>query len=289
MPRPWHGRRVDVEGHRGARGLVVESTIPSFLAAFEAGVTGVELDVRLTADGHVVVWHDVTLQPDKCVATREDLVGLRVDDLTLEQLRTVDVGTLTLAEFPGQQAAPGARIATLGELLEASAAAAPDVWWTIEVKVDPTDPREVATRERLVDGVLADIHAAGIERRCFVHSFDWAVLELAEQREPAVLRSALAVDGITYAPGSPWTGSLRWDDHGPDLCAAVAALGAHVVSPYHVGLDAAFVRRAHANGLGVLPWTVNEVDDLRAVIEMGVDGIVTDYPDRAVALLERRG
>ncbi len=283
-PGPWATGTFDVEGHRGARGLVPENIVESFLTAFEAGATGAELDVRLTADGHVVVWHDPTLQADKC-RSAEGLVGARVDELTLAQIQTVDVGSLTLPAFPGQRAVPGARISTLGELLDACAGPAPDAWWTIELKVDPRDPREVATRPRLVEGVLQAIHEAGIEQRCFVHSFDWAVLDLTRELDPALLRSALAVVGQTYCEGSEWLGSIRYEDHGDDLPAAAAALGAQVVSPHFVTCDRPFVDRAHALGLGVLPWTVNEPEDLARMLEVGVDGLVTDYPDRAIALL----
>lgn len=287
-PGPWASGRFDVEGHRGARGLVPENTIPSFFAAFDAGVTGVELDVRLSADGHVVVWHDPTLQADKCLATGADLIGARVADLTLEQLRTVDVGTLILAAFPGQQGVPGTRISTLSELLEVSSEVAPAVWWTVEVKVDPTDPREVATRDQLVDGVLATIEAAGVGERCFVHSFDWAVLERSAALAPDLLRSALAVDGVTFAAGSEWLGSLDWRAHGPDLTAAVQEIGAVVVSPHFSSVTGEFVAAAHHRGLAVLPWTVNEPADLDAMLSAGVDGLVTDYPDRALALLRGR-
>lgn len=282
-PGPWALGSLDIEGHRGARGLVPENILPSFLAAIDAGATGVELDVRLTADGEVVVWHDPTLQADKCLSA-EGLVGARVDELTLAQLRTVDVGTLTLPAFPEQRPAPGASISTLAELLDACAERAPDLWWTIELKVDPSDPREAATRRQLVEGVLQAIHDGRVEDRCFVHSFDWAVLDLARDLDPDLLRSALAVVGHTYRPGSEWLGSVRWEDHGDDLAAAAAAIGAHVVSPHFLSCDRPFVQRAHELGLGVLPWTVNEPEDLRRMIDVGVDGLVTDYPDRAQAI-----
>lgn len=284
-PGPWASGRFDVEGHRGAKGLVVENTLASFTAAYEAGVTGVELDVRLTADRHPVVWHDPVLLPAKCRTTRPDLVGARIAELTLAQLRTVDVGSQTLPAFPGQRAAPGARISTLPEVLAHGLERSPGVWWTIEMKVNPLDAGEVATRPALLDRVLGAVHDFGIQRRCFVHSFDWSVLELARVAAPDVARSALVEDGVTWVPGSPWTGSVRVEDHGDDLCGAVAEVGAHVVSPEHVLVDAAFVERAHALGLGVLPWTVNEPADLRRVVAAGVDGLVTDYPDRALRLL----
>jgi glycerophosphoryl diester phosphodiesterase len=253
-PGPWASGAFDVEGHRGARGLAPENILPSFLAAFEAGATGVELDVRLSADGQVVVWHDPTLQADKC-RSDEGLVGARVDELTLVQLQTVDVGSITQPAFPGQRAAPGARILTLAQLLSECDGIAPDVWWTIEVKVDPTDVRERATRRQLVEGVIQTIHDAGVGDRSFVHSFDWAVLDLSRELDPSLLRSALA------------------------------AVGAQVVAPHFHTCDRPFVERAHGLGLAVLPWTVNEPADLSRMLDVGVDGLVTDYPDRAVALL----
>ncbi|MEW1953708.1 glycerophosphodiester phosphodiesterase family protein [Terrabacter sp. NPDC080008] len=284
-PGPWASGRFDVEGHRGAKGLVVENTLASFSAAFEAGVTGVELDVRLTADGAVVVWHDPVLLPEKCLPTGPDLVGARLADLTLEQLRTVDVGSQTLAGFAGQRAAPGARVSTLDEVLAHGREHAPNVWWTIELKVNPLDEGESAGRRQLLEGVLADVHEAGVERQCFVHSFDWAVLELSAQLAPDVARSALVEASVTWMPGSPFTGSVSVGESHDDVCEGAAAVGAQVISPEHVLVDADFVVRAHDAGLAVLPWTVNDPDRMSALVDAGVDGLVSDYPDRALALL----
>ena len=282
---PWSSGRFDVEGHRGAKGLVVENTLASFKAAFAAGVTGVELDVRLTADGQLAVWHDPVLLPLKCQPTGPDLVGAHVADLTMAQLRTIDVGSRALPGFPGQRTSPGARIATLGEVLSLGLERAPDVWWTIELKVNPLDPREVMRREALLDGVLETVHALRLERQCFVHSFDWSVLELCARVAPHVARSALVEADVTWVPDSPWTGSVRVEDHGDDVCAAVAEIGAHVISPEHVLVEPQLVERAHRLGLGVLPWTVNDPSRMRTMVEAGVDGLVSDYPDRALAVL----
>jgi glycerophosphoryl diester phosphodiesterase len=284
-PGPWASGRFDVEGHRGAKGLVVENTLASFAAAYSAGVTGVELDVRRTADGHLVVWHDPVLLPLKCLPTGPDLIGARVADLTLAQLRTVDIGSRALPGFPGQRTSPGARIATLSEVLRHGLARAPDVWWTIEVKVDPRDQREADQRQALVEGVLSIVHDLGLEGQCFVHSFDWSVLELSAQLAPDVLRSALVEASVTWVPGSPWTGSVTVGESHDEVCEGAAAVGAHVISPEHVLVDAALVDRAHALGLSVLPWTVNDPKRMVELAETGVDGIVSDYPDRALAVL----
>ncbi|HET8988413.1 MAG TPA: glycerophosphodiester phosphodiesterase family protein, partial [Humibacillus sp.] len=156
---------------------------------------------------------------------------------------------------------------------------------TVELKVDPNDAAEVASRPLLVQKVLACLHDAGLEGQSFVHSFDWAVLELSRDLAPAVARSALVESGVTWVAGSPWTGSVRVGETHLDVCAGAAAVGAHVVSPEHVLVDDAFVARARELGLGVLPWTVNDVGTMRALVEAGVDGLVTDYPDRAAVLL----
>lgn len=283
--RRWTARGFDVQGHRGAKGLVVENTLESFRAAYEAGVSGIELDVRLTADGEVVVWHDAVLLPHKVRSDTPGLVGSRIADLTLAQLRSVDVGSQTLEAFPDQQPAAGAHIATLAEVLSLGVEHPSGIWWTVELKVDPSDPAEVATRRLLVEKVLACLHEAGLDDQSFVHSFDWAVLELARDLAPAVGRSALVEAGVTWEPGSAWTGSVRVGETHIDVCAGAAAVGAHVVSPEHVLVDEAFVARARELGLGVLPWTVNDTGTMRALVEAGVDGLVTDYPDRAAAVL----
>ena len=283
-PGPWRTSRPAVVGHRGARGLHPENTITSVRAAIDAGCLGIELDVRLTADGHVVVWHDPILQARKCRPTDIDYTGARIDELTLAQLRTVDVGSATLADFPRQRPVPGGeRIVTLAQLF-AACAEATGVWWIVEVKVDPTDPREVATRHTLVDAVLATIAGAGVGDRSFVHSFDWSVLELARALDPQRPRSALAVVGDTFAPASPWLGRVRWGDHPGDVVSAAEELEVAVISPDLPAVDPDLVARAHERGVAVLPWTVNEPTEMSRVIAAGVDGLVTDYPDVALDL-----
>ena len=204
----------------------------------------------------------------------EDLTEALVADLTLAQLRSVDVGSRTLAAYPQQVAAPGSRILTLAELFDRYAAAHPTLWWTVEVKVDPTDPREVATREELTRRVIDAIKDAGVEGRSFVHSFDWAVLELARDIDQSLILSALMVPGMPVEDVRPWTGSLDPADF-PDEVAAAAALGASVFSPYWTWCTPDNVARTHDLGLAVLPWTVNEVADLEAMKAAGVDGLVT--------------
>ncbi|MBL0004847.1 MAG: glycerophosphodiester phosphodiesterase [Actinomycetales bacterium] len=281
-PGPWTPGRPAVVGHRGARGLIPENTVASMRAAIDVGVPAIELDVLLTADDQVVVWHDPVLHPAKCRPTGADYLGARVDELTLTQLRTVDVGSLTLAGFPRQRAVPGERIPTLAEVFAATTDA--PIWWVIEVKIDVTDPRDRAARHTLLDGVLTAVTDAGVRDRVFIHSFDWAVLEQARELDPQLPRSALAVVGETFAPGSEWLGSVRWEDHPNDLVGAVAELGAVLVSPDFHSCTAELVEQAHARGMAVLPWTVNDPVIFGDLADIGADGVVTDLPDEMLAL-----
>lgn len=307
VPRgPWRPGFFDLEGHRGARGLVVENTVPSFLRAVALGASTLELDVQLTADGALVVWHDPVVGADKAVDTGPAVpadtafpyVGTPVVDLTLGQLSCLDVGRRTLPAFPGQQARPGARIPLLAEVLQAVGEVDPDVWFLVEIKCDPTRPELSSTPEDLVGAVVDVVDAAGAGGRVVLESFDWRVLEHARRVAPQLPLAALA-SGRTFAPGSPWTGSLRYEDHDGDLVSAAVALGAVAVAPayaephgttaadprFRLVTDREFVDRAHAAGLAVVPWTVNAERDLALVIEAGVDGLITDYPDRAARLL----
>lgn len=285
-PGPWAAGALDIEGHRGARALAPENTLAGIRAGIRAGATAIETDVRLSADGALVLWHDQVLRPGSCRFTGPDLSGARVDELTLAQLRTVDIGSTTHARFPAQRPDPGARFVTLHEALELGDELAPTIWWTLELKVDPTHPRSLATRPALLEGVIAEAHEHGLTDRCFIHSFDWGVLDLSRRLDPTLPRSALVEMGKTYAPGSAWLGSVRWEDHRNDVAGAAAALGACVVGPEFVDVDRPLVERAHALGVSVLPWTVNEPDDLRRMHEIGVDGIVTDDPAAARAVLD---
>lgn len=301
---PWADGRTQIIGHRGAPGLVVESTVAGFLHAVRQGATALELDVQLTADGQVVVWHDPVLVPEKAVdtgpATLADswfpYVGRRLIDLSYGQLACVDVGRRAQACYPGQACRPAARIPLLAEILQTVHELDPSVWFLIELKVDPTRPDVSAPPAAMVSAVLEVVESTAATDRAVIQSFDWRVLELARAQAAHVPRAALAVVGRTFAPSSPWLGSVRFEDHPHDLLSAVAAVGASAVAPAH-GLcagcghcgrclvpDRAFVERAHELGLAVLPWTVNSTEHMQAVLAAGADGLITDYPNRAAGL-----
>jgi len=259
--------------HRGNRVACPENTLAAFRRALEDGADLLETDLYLSADGAFVCIHDPTL--DRTTDGRGP-----VEARTLAGLKAVSA-SCGRPEFAAE------RIPTLAEVFQACADV-PDLWWVVEVKLDPTDPREVATRHTLLDGVLGEINAAGLRERTFVHSFDWAVLELSHRLDPQVPRSALAEVGDTWRPGSPWTGRVRWEDHNGDLASAAAELGVAVLSPDAPGCDAGLVAGAHDRGIAVLPWTVNDLAEVDRLAAAGVRWIVTDDPDLVLARLAER-
>ena len=286
-PGPWASGRFDVEGHRGARGLVVENTLASFAAAYDAGVTGVELDVRLTADGHVVVWHDPVLQPLKCRSTGPDLVGARVADLTLAQLRTVDVGSQTLAGFPGQRPAPGARISTLVEVLPHGRRAR--ARRVVDDRAQGRPARRSGrspSRRRLLEGVLA-ARARARARAAVLR----ALLRLVGAR--AVGRAGARGAPLRPRGGLGDVGAREpVDRQRPGGGVARRRVrrrrrrrrAGHLARarPRRRGLRRARTRRRPCRAARGRSTTRRAWSQL---VEAGVDGLVTDYPDRALSAL----
>jgi glycerophosphoryl diester phosphodiesterase len=308
-------RTFDLQAHRGGLGLRPESTLASFGNALRLGVSTLELDVQITEDRRAVVTHDRRVDARKCAdtapATPGDpefpYVAKYVNTLTLAQLRTLDCGSRQLAGHPQQQVVPGARMPLLAEVFSlVKRYRADDVKLNIETKVEAGAPQETAPREQFVQVVAREVRAAGFLRRVSIQSFDWGALMRMRQVEPRLPIVALTNRDFlqTGQPGaSPWLGGLDIDDFAGDPIAAIRSFGADAFSPVHgfpqngaVGdpgyqpyVTRAMVRRAHRYGIEVVPWTVNDAATMRKLINDGVDGLITDYPDRLRAVLAERG
>jgi glycerophosphoryl diester phosphodiesterase len=275
-------RRIDIQGHRGARALFPENTLEGFLAAAALGVAAFELDVGMTADGVVVVSHDPALNAD---LTRDASGawlperGPTIHRLTYAELNRYDVGRIRPGSpasllFPDQQPRDGARVPTLSAIL----AALPDARFTIEVKTDPTHPDWSAPPRALTDATLSVIDAAGAAARVIVESFDWRV-----QRHIRRTRRDIRLAWLTRAE-TVHRAALWWDGVAADgsVPARVAAEGGSIWAPDHCDLTEAQIQEAHALGLLVLPWTVNRPSDMSRLIGWGVDGLISDRPDLAL-------
>ena len=266
-----------VSGHRGARALWPENTLAGFAGALALGVDALELDVMLTADGAVVVTHDPRLSADLVRDGSGDWItppGPRVADLSLAHLRRFDVGRArpggaVAIAHPRQQPVDGAMIPTLDAVLELVAHA--PVRLDLELKSeDGSDRRDV---EALVRGVRACITPAAAGARCIPRSFDWRMLCVWRQHEPARPLGFLT-------EGSSGAGLARALD---------AARAGDTWAPDFEGLTAADVLAAQRAGLRVEPWTVNAAGDMARLIDFGVDGFCTDAPDVAREVAAARG
>lgn len=292
--------RFDLQAHRGGAGLVVENTLAAFRSALAIGVTTLECDVNISADGVPMVTHDRVVKPAKCrdtaPVTPDDTafpyVGRFVSRLSAAQLRTLDCGSLTQPRFPSQRAVPGERMPLFDEVL-ALARATPPVRVNVEAKFDVVHPDETAPRQTFVDATVEAIRRSGMLGRVSVQSFDWQVLRMVRRAERRVACFALA-DEESLEIGRPgrslWLGGLDIDDLHGDLVAAVAELGFDALSPSYKRLVTRdLVDRAHDVGLGVVPYTVDDPGNMAAFVDLGVDGFITNYPDRARDVLAAQG
>jgi glycerophosphoryl diester phosphodiesterase len=308
-------RVFDLQAHRGGIGLVVESTVSAFANALELGVSTLELDVQITEDGKAVVTHDRRVDGRKCADTAPvtpgdpefPYVGKFVNTLTLAQVRTLDCGSRTLPEFPGQEAVPGAEMPLLREVFAlVKAYRANKVKLNIETKVEAGAPNETAPREQFVQVTVREIRRARMLRQVTIQSFDWGALMRMREVEPRLPLVALTnFDFLqTGQPGrSPWLGGIDIDDFGGNPLRAIETFSASAFSPVHgfpqngkitdpayrPYVTEAMVDEAHARGIKVIPWTVDDEPTMNKLIDDGVDGLITDYPDRLRTVLADRG
>jgi glycerophosphoryl diester phosphodiesterase len=285
----------DLQGHRGARGLAPENTLPAFARALSIGVTTLEMDAGLTEDGVVVIVHDRRLNPD--VARGPDGRWLQgrtpaIRELTYRELQRYDVGRIKPGSdysrrFPEQRRADKVRIPTLEEVFELTRHARNDeVRFNIETKLSPEAPEDTADPETFARALIKVIRDNGMAGRTTIQSFDWRTLAVVQKEAPEIATSYLtsqqqALDNIEAGrrEGSSWTAGIRFSEHG-SVPKMVKAAGGTIWSPNYVGLTGALVKEAKSLGLAVLPWTVSDRADMERLIDWSVDGIITDYPDR---------
>lgn len=294
-----HAAAFDAQGHRGARGLAPENTLVAFERALEIGVTTLELDVGITADGVVVVAHDPYLNP----AITRDASGQWLTEkgpllksLTLAQLQAYDVGRINPdtpygKTFSTQAPRDGTRVPTLAALFaRVKALGADDVRFNIETKLHPQQPNDTANPEQFARALLNVVREAGMTQRVTIQSFDWRTLQIVQGFEPAIPTVYLSIQTANNdnIRDGHWTAGFKIADHG-SVPKMVKAAGGAVWSPNGGAVTEALVKEAQALGLKVIPWTINNPADMARLMDWGVDGIITDYPDRLRTLMQQRG
>jgi glycerophosphoryl diester phosphodiesterase len=289
----------DIEAHRGGRALFPENTLPSFANALSMGVNTLELDIGVTSDGTIVVSHERGLNPD--LARNPDgvyvappgtpFVRLRLEDVKKYDVGQIRPGSRYAAQFPDQHAVPGTRIPTLREVFDLVRKSGDrNVRFNIETKIDPHHPDESPDPERFVTLLLDFLKAQKFTDRVMIQSFDWRTLQLVQKLAPAIPTVYLTLQKgagatIFLDKASDWTAGFDPAEHGNSVPAAIKAAGGAIWSPYFGDVDPGLIAKSHRLGLAVVVWTVNKPADMARMIDIGVDGIISDHPDllRSVA------
>ena len=278
---PMAALAFDLQGHRGARGLAPENTLPAFARALSIGVSTLELDVGVTRDGVVVVHHDRALNPD--VARGPDgrwleKRGPLVHRLDFAELQRYDVGRLRAGSdyakpLAAQQPADGARIPRLADVFALARKAGNDtVRFNIETKLSAQAPDETLPPAEFARALVAEICKAGVEARASVQSFDWRTLAVVQAEAPGIAT-------VYLSSGKPASVVLP----------QVKAAGGRTWSPNASDVDAAAMKLARELGIRVVVWTVNTPAQAAAMLDLGVDGIISDRPDLVREVMQRRG
>ncbi|NQX85219.1 MAG: glycerophosphodiester phosphodiesterase [Flavobacteriaceae bacterium] len=259
---------IDVQGHRGCRGLLPENSLLAFEKAIDLGVHTLELDLVITKDKHAIVSHEpfmsrtICLDPYGNVIPESDDKKYNLYQMTHEQIKQFDCGTRRHDRFPKQE-----NIKVYKPLLKEVFALAevkhPNIKYNIEIKSRPSyDLEFTPIPAEFVSIVLAEIKDAGVFDRVNLQSFDLRTLEAIKTQAPK-MKVALLVDDSEDI----WH-KLTLLSYKPDI-----------VSPYYKLLDAKIVRNLKAEYFQVIPWTVNQLEDMQLMLGYDVDGIITDYPD----------
>ncbi|KAK9349678.1 PLC-like phosphodiesterase [Lipomyces doorenjongii] len=294
---------LEVQAHRGGLGMRTESSLWAFSNAMEIGVDILEMDTVFTKDGIPVIWHDHSISETKC---RGKFVGSYIANLTLEEVKTLSCD-LQLVGHPQAELHPKTRIATLEEVLDViDCYGDKQIGINLETKLDPEHQNETLPVHTYINDIIPILQKRGFASRTSIQSFDWRTLIGIKKKFPEIVTVAL-LDQTTVVPVDgtyPWLGGVDLDDFGGDWVAAAASIGASILSPVHgfpsnetvntpgyePFVTADVVRRSHKLGMSVIPWTVDHEVTIAKLIEDGVDGIISNYPERVMWVgREKRG
>lgn len=285
-----------VVGHRGAAGLLPENTLAAFKRGCELGVDAIELDVLVSADGQMVVYHDYKLNPENARSADGAWVSsgsrVAIKDLTLAQLKSYDIGRLQpktsySAQFPEMTAVDGERIPTFKEVIDLfKKSCNPSTRLFVEIKNSPEEPELAPPPEVISDRIVKMVRDEGIATRTSITAFDWRNLVRIQQTAPEIATVYNTIDIPNMSnlkpnqPGaSPWLAGLDIDDFNGSAPRAIKAAGGRIWHVYFKNLTPENLAEARQLGVLVYVWTPDNPDDLRKLIEMKVDAITTNRPD----------
>ena len=264
---------IAFQGHRGCRGLMPENTIPAFIKALEY-VQILELDVVVSKDNKIIVSHDPWMEasicshPDGRPVTEEEDKGIRIIELDYADIKTYDCGLRGNTKFPKQEKMPAYKPSLIEMVTEVDLYCKdhdiPLPFYDIEIKSKANWYDELTPQPEIyVKLILAELYQLGIQSRCNLQSFDINILEEVHKQDPKIIQAYL-IENL----------------HGFEKNMEKLSFTPDIYSPYYKFVTKKLADKIHAKGMRLIPWTVNEVKDMEKMIENGVDGIITDYPDR---------
>mgnify|MGYP001398623041 FL=1 len=288
---------IRIVGHRGARGLFPENSMVGFENILKMGVTLIELDVVFSKDKTPIITHDHTINP----STSRDVDGefvnenIKVSSLTVEQIKNYEIGRLDLdsdygKRFPEQAQLDGIYMPTLQELFEKMQQPEfEQMRLMVEIKSEPNYLSQ--DRENIASLVIKQIREANLSNKVLLHSFDWLLLSEFKKKDPKITTSFLTKKGYQNESENYYPSQVFMQDaagYSNSVPEKISALGGSVWCPYFKDITRDRLLSARENNLIVVVWTLNELDDIDAMIELGVDAIVTDYPPRVMSALRAK-
>lgn len=303
----------DLEAHRGGRDVRPENTLYSYAYAIELGATSIECDMQLTKDGQIVMSHNPILNSDITRDENGNYIKNNKYDIrlmTVDELKKFDVGVMDqncgeYYDLHGKtQFTYDAKIPTLEELMQLiQSYGDKNIVLNIETKSYP-DPASAgyknnADPKKFVEVFNNIVKKYDMEDRVVLQSFDWQTLIEMKKLNPNISTSALWQEQPSWGRDSeslrryekkksPWLGGLDIKDYQGNPVKAAHAIGADIISPYYTEISKQDVDEAHSLGMKVVPWTVNNEKDMNMLLDMGVDGIISDKPWLLKQVLEKR-
>jgi glycerophosphoryl diester phosphodiesterase len=271
-------QQIDIQGHRGCRGLMPENTIPAFKKALELGVNTLEMDVVISKDGQVVLSHEPFLSHEICLngeggeITEGTEKKYNLYQMTYAEIERCDCGSKKHTRFPDQQkmVAHKPLLSAVIDSVEAyrKQHKLPPVQYNIETKSDPAgDGVFHPAPDEFVDLVMAVVNRKGIAGRTIIQSFDPRTLRVMRKKYPKV-KLALLVEN-----------QLSAEENLKQLGFTPA-----IYSPYHLLVNTELIKFVRQKGMQIIPWTANEPAEIKRLLALKVNGIISDYPDRVLKL-----
>lgn len=262
------------EGHRGTRGLMPENTIAAMQKGIDFDVNTVEVDVVFSKDRQVVISHDIhfnpdiTLTPEGKTMTKKEAEDRLLYNMNYDSIKKYDVGLKPYPAFSQQQKIAAYK-PLLSELIDATNAYAKaqgkEVMFNIEIKANPAwEPTKQPPVEELVDATMNIVKEKKLENHCYLQSFDFRCMQIINRKYPN-MTTAILIGG-----GEKRSLTKQLEDLGytPEM-----------YSPSYTLVTKELVDECHAKGMKIIPWTVNTVEEMKKMKALGVDGIITDYPN----------